>query len=44
MRLVAISVSLNLPNIVFLNTRQAMIFTIKALGTQKTVRRMVGTD
>ena len=44
MRLEAISVSLNLPNIVFLNTRLAMIFTIRTLGTQKTVRRMVGTE
>jgi hypothetical protein len=43
-RLVAISVSLNFPNIVFLNTRQAMIFTNTTLGSQKTVRRMVGTD
>ena len=44
MRLVAISVSLNLPNIVFLYTRLAMIFAIKTLGTQKTVRRMVGSE
>ena len=44
MTLVAISVSLIFPNIVFRNTRLAMIFAINTLGIQNTVRRMVGTE
>ena len=44
MKLVVISVSLKIPNIVFLKTRQAMIFINIMLGTQESIRKVGGRE